>query len=301
MSSDSTSRHDYSIIKSENSSTMVFDSFKATFASRRRRRASASLLEVPPLRYEDLPQTTPPPLMREHPLKATLLPGIPSLKPLTISNLLAIGRDPTDNASTMAERTSSGSSTSPPQSINARPVNPGGGQHKRVITIPRKPVGLPDDPRRASYVPSFDPQAPRKNANLHSYARKVLLRRYQSKFTFPADFIPYGSTANVNEYRFLWVKPGELEDKVLEDIIWVRERFAYARKEEPTDADLIRWYEAELFDDGSEGDFHPSWEFIAKEADYKLKMFQMKKDKEAEEAAMDRASIEVNLGEEAIL
>ena len=33
----------------------------------------------------------------------------------------------------------------------------------------------------------------------------------------------------------------------------------------------------------------------------KLKMFQMKKDKEAEEAAMDRASIEVNLGEEAIL
>lgn len=250
---------------------MVFDSLKASFNFRRSRRTSTALSDVPFVRYEDLPQTSPtPPLKQDRSLKAVLLPGIPSFKPLTISNFLAIGKPPTDSMSTTAERTATGSSTSPSQPNNVQPVNLGSSQPKRTINIPRKPVGLPDDPRRASYVSSFDPQAPRKDPTLHYYARKVLLRRYQSKFTLPADFIRHCSatTANVDEYKFLWVKPGEVEKKVLEDIIWVRERFAYARMDEPTDCDLIRWYNAELFDD------------------------------ESEAGAMDRASIEVNLGEE---
>jgi hypothetical protein len=50
----------------------------------------------------------------------------------------------------------------------------------------------------------------------------------------------------------LWVKPGELEQRVLEDIIWVRERYAFARKGEPTDEDITFFYDAGAFDDGED-------------------------------------------------
>ncbi len=40
-----------------------------------------------------------------------------------------------------------------------------------------------------------------------------------------------------------------LEAKVLEDIMFVRERFAFAGQDEPTDKDIIRWYDAEAFDE----------------------------------------------------
>jgi hypothetical protein len=113
------------------------------------------------------------------------------------------------------------------------------------ITIKRKPVGLPIDPRRPSYVAKFNPQAPRQDASLHAHARQVLKERYQSKFTF--DFVPRVGV-NLRDYNFLWVKTGDLEKKVLEDIIWVRERFAYARKDEPTDEEIIFWYDARAFD-----------------------------------------------------
>lgn len=65
----------------------------------------------------------------------------------------------------------------------------------------------------------------------------------------PANFDSLGGTT-ILDYVFLWVQPGELEKKVLEDIVWVRECFAYARKSEPTDEDIIHWYDAQCFDDG---------------------------------------------------
>jgi hypothetical protein len=55
--------------------------------------------------------------------------------------------------------------------------------------------------------------------------------------------------ANIRDYDFLWVKPGELEQRVLEDIIWVRERYAFARKDEPVDEDIIFFYDADVFDE----------------------------------------------------
>ncbi|KAE9381958.1 hypothetical protein N431DRAFT_320867, partial [Stipitochalara longipes BDJ] len=283
--------HDESI-SSQTTSNMVFNSFKASLSSRRRRRVSTTFSEVPFVRYEDLPQTMTPPLsmMPDRSLRSILLPGIPSHKPLTITNFLTIGKTSAASTTTMAEGATAGCSTDLFQ-----PKKSDGNQPQRKMTIRRKPVGLPDDPRRASYTPSFDPQAPRKDESLHLLARKVLLKRYQSKFTLPIDFIPHGG-ATIKNYEFLWVKPGELEKKVLEDIIWVRERFAYARRDEPTDTDIIYWYDADLFDEGNEAVWQSSWEALEKQAVEKLVALKLKEEAKAAEEAMDRASVEVNIG-----
>lgn len=111
----------------------------------------------------------------------------------------------------------------------------------------------------------FDPCAPVTHPFLHKRAREALKRRYLSKFT--TEGVPRSDVDNSDdvsgvcgasirrEYGFrtgtetaTWCNAAQLDLKVLEDIVWVRERFAQAKQEEPTDDDIIRWYDAEQFD-----------------------------------------------------
>jgi hypothetical protein len=213
---------------------MVFDNFKASLNSKKRRRASAV---VPYIRYEDTPEEelVPNALKSSRSLRSILIPSLPRFKPITISNFLAIvstsgtnmgtveeGEEPTDTVRLLTSDHFESEALEKTQS--------------RMI-IKRKPVGSDSpDPRRASYIPKFDPQAARQDPSLHRKAKEALKRRYQSKFTL--DFEPHEG-ASPRDYDFLWIKKGELEKRVLEDIIWVRERFAYARREEPTDDEII--------------------------------------------------------------
>jgi hypothetical protein len=97
--------------------------------------------------------------------------------------------------------------------------------------------------------PQFDPGEPLWNADMHVAAKLALKRRYQSKLT--VDFqVPEG--LSVRDYDFRWVDEEDLDRKVLHDIVWVRERYAQIGKGEPSDEDIIWWYDAEGFlDDGS--------------------------------------------------
>jgi hypothetical protein len=230
---------------------MVFDAFKSSFNSKKRRRASIALTDIPIVRYEDTPEpTTSPTLKPSRSLRAILLPSLPGFKPMTISNFLAAGRSSSStNLATVVEGAEPSSLHNPSlasfTSQATRSAMDILQKTRSRMAIRRKPVGLPIDPRRPSYVTKFDPQAPRQDASLHAHAREVLKKRYQSKFTF--DFIPREGVS-LRDYDFLWVKAGDLEEKILEDIIWVRERFAYARKDEPTDEEIIFWYNAGAFD-----------------------------------------------------
>lgn len=109
----------------------------------------------------------------------------------------------------------------------------------------------------------FDPCAPVTHPFLHKRAREALKRRYLSKFTQEGalrsdnDDVSGVCGASIRrEYGFrtetgTWCNAAQLDLKVLEDIVWVRERFAQAKQEEPTDGDIIRWYDAEQFDVGA--------------------------------------------------
>ena len=106
----------------------------------------------------------------------------------------------------------------------------------------------------------FDPCAPVTHPFLHKRAREALKRRYLSKFTEEGDLrSDSDNVSNVcgasirREYGFKaergkWCNAAQLDLKVLEDIVWVRERFLQAKQEEPTDEDIIRFYDAEQFD-----------------------------------------------------
>lgn len=80
---------------------------------------------------------------------------------------------------------------------------------------------------------------------MHVRAKEALKRRYQSKIT--VDFeVPKGLSAR--DYDFRWVDPEEMDRKIMEDLIWVRERFCQSGREEPTDVEIIWWYDAGKFD-----------------------------------------------------
>jgi hypothetical protein len=82
---------------------------------------------------------------------------------------------------------------------------------------------------------------------MHLHAKAALKKRYQSKFTVEFE-IPQG--LSIRDYDFRWVDDKELDRKVLEDIIWVRERFNQVGKPEPTDEEIVWWYDAGKFDNG---------------------------------------------------
>jgi len=81
---------------------------------------------------------------------------------------------------------------------------------------------------------------------MHVSAKAALKKRYQSKLT--VDFeVPHG--LSVRDYDFRWVDADELDRKVLEDIVWVRERYAQIGKDQPSNEEIIWWYNAEAFDE----------------------------------------------------
>lgn len=146
------------------------------------------------------------------------LPPIPSLKPLTLSDLAAELNDT--------------------QWIEKCP------NYEVQKPIRRKPVPVQEFRSSDFYLNesvNFDPNAPLTNTSIHARARKILRERYQSKFTFGPD-----STKGITPraYSVVWVDEEELDRKVLYDIIWVRQRYAQAQRKEPNDEDIIWWYDA---------------------------------------------------------
>ncbi|POS86593.1 hypothetical protein EPUL_003627 [Erysiphe pulchra] len=160
---------------------------------------------------------------RRRSLQELQLPAIPHLKPLTMSALVAALED-----RTCAEK------------------NPLYDVQKPIQRKPVPPQETWPPNFRLNEPAKFDPKAPLTNKSINSRARKILKKRYQSKFTL--DFNPpRGLTPRA--YDFLWVDEEELDRKVLDDIVWVRQRYAQARKMEPSDQDIIWWYDAKDIDD----------------------------------------------------
>jgi hypothetical protein len=203
--------------------TMVFGNLRNTFSSRRRRGVSVALSEIPVVRYEETPEPAPAPTLATCPsFREIRLPSVPHHKPMTMTNLLAIGTISDTNLASVTHVAESSSTTTSSTSNASTPSDDMINLQRKLasMVIKRKPVGQADaDPRPTPYVPSFDPQVPRYDASLHLNARATLIKRYQSKFTLDFE-IPEG--VNPRDYDFIWVKKGELEKKVLEDIIWVR-------------------------------------------------------------------------------
>lgn len=226
------------------------DSLKRRFTLNNRSGASTSAhTEFSSFRYEDTPEpSTLPTINHSRSLKEILLPPIKRHKPLTISNFLAIGNSSTANTPPLLR-----SDLNSPEVYSAPHQRAKHKETQNTMRFPttnnllrRKAVGESSSSGYTPPTPRFDPKAARKDATLHAHAREVLLKRYKSKFTF--DFLPHNNQ-DMTTYEFIWAGKGVLEEKVLEDIMFVRERFAYAGKDEPTDQDLIRWYDAEAFDD----------------------------------------------------
>ena len=223
------------------------DSLERRFTFEKRSRASTSAhIEFSSFRYEDTPEPETPPIFNHsRSLKEILLPPIKRHKPLTISNFLAIGNSITANTPTLSH-----SDLNPPQVYNAPHQR---AKHKERLATMRFPSATNLLRRKAvgessGYTPPtprFDPKEARKDPALHAHARQVLLKRYKSKFTY--EFNPHNNQ-DMSTYEFIWAGKGVLEAKVLEDIMFVRERFAFAGKNEPTDKELIHWYDAEAFD-----------------------------------------------------
>jgi len=222
----------------------MLENIRSTFRSRKQHHRTAS--SIPYIRYDNVEprDIAPTPFSRSRSFR-NMLPNIPRLKPITISNFAAVTK-PEESPTPSANEVGLG------EDLSTRLTTPAcqtpASQSFELLRTPikRKPVPTPGSFHifNVSDAPKFDPQAPRRDPTMHVKARAALMKRYQSKFKL--DFEPVGGT-NVRDYDFLWVQHGELERRVMEDIIWVRERFAYARKEEPGDDDIIWWFDAENF------------------------------------------------------
>lgn len=171
------------------------------------------------------------------------LPPIPSLKPLTLSDLAAELND-----TSWIEK--SQEHTLFTFTFQSRLMELTGPNYEVQKLIRRKPVPIQEFRSSNFYLNgsvNFDPNAPLTNTSIHAGARKVLKERYQSKFTFSRD-----STKDLTTraYDVVWVDDEELNRKVLYDIIWVRQRYAQAKKKEPNDQDIIWWYDAKDYYSG---------------------------------------------------
>ncbi|CZT11327.1 uncharacterized protein RAG0_15499 [Rhynchosporium agropyri] len=183
-------------------------------------------------------------------IRDLLHPPIIRTKPLTFSNLfgstkeaalMPFVKDEKANSNALSTAcTSASASTVVEPSIIACSGLDG------PSAIRRKPCPVTNSgtlsPFNYGEPPKFDPQTPRVDPNIHKLARSVLKHRYTTKFTL--DFEPPPGV-NRHEYDFIWVTPEELDRKVLEDIVWVRERYAQAGREEPDCNDVIFWYSEE--------------------------------------------------------
>lgn len=106
--------------------------------------------------------------------------------------------------------------------------------------IKRKPITPSLSAFKVCEVAKFDAQAPRTDPDLMCLAKSVLKHRYTTKFDMEG-FEPAEGRLRC-DYYFMWASDEELNRKVMEDIIWVRERYAQAGREEPDDNAVISWY-----------------------------------------------------------
>ncbi|KAK0108619.1 hypothetical protein ONS95_003414 [Cadophora gregata] len=192
-------------------------------------------------------------IRRTESLKDVLHPPITRTKPLTFTNLFATSKEDTMMPPVSEETTATGSvppSTASTSITNAStaveiPANPLSGLGG-PSTVKRKPCPVTTSGALSAFnngePPKFDPHTPRFNPGMHRLAKSVLKHRYTTKFTL--DFEPPKGVSR-HEYDFIWVTPEELERKVMEDIVWVRERYAQAGRDEPDCNDIIFWYTEE--------------------------------------------------------
>lgn len=183
-------------------------------------------------------------------LKDVLHPPIPRTKPLTFTNLFATAKGDSKMPSVAEETNDIPPSTASTSLTNAStaietPANPLSGLGGSS-TVKRKPCPVTTSGGLSAFnngePPKFDPQTPRFNPSMHRLAKSVLRHRYTTKFTL--DFEPPKGVSR-REYDFIWVTPEELDRKVMEDIVWVRERYAQAGRDEPDCNDIIFWYTEE--------------------------------------------------------
>ncbi|PBP27715.1 hypothetical protein BUE80_DR001234 [Diplocarpon rosae] len=160
-------------------------------------------------------------------LREILHPPILQARPLTFTNLFAAAKRNCGIRLEALEEDSSSIVTengpSIPLPIKRKPINPS-------LT----------DPFFVGEVPKFDAQAPRTDPSMMRLAKCVLKHRYTTKFDM--DGFEFAPGVLRREYYFIWASDEELDRKVMEDVIWVRERYAQAGKEEPDDNDVISWY-----------------------------------------------------------
>ncbi|KAG4431826.1 hypothetical protein IFR05_012688 [Cadophora sp. M221] len=238
---------------------MMFDHLKASVRARRQPRRPESAM--PRMRNDqegmskqeqlDATMSVFAKIRRTGSLKDVLHPPITRTKPLTFSNLFASSKGDTPLPSVKEERTSSQPpSTASTSATNASiavdtPAHPFSGLDG-PSTVKRKPCPVTTSGALSAFnngePPKFDPQTPRTNPGMHRLAKSVLKHRYTTKFTL--DFEPPKGVSR-RDYDFIWATPEELDRKVMEDIIWVRERYAQAGRDEPDCNDVIFWYSEE--------------------------------------------------------
>ncbi|KAI9048267.1 hypothetical protein LZ554_008062 [Drepanopeziza brunnea f. sp. 'monogermtubi'] len=161
-------------------------------------------------------------------LKEITIPPISRTKPLTFTNLFgAMKKDSGINFLAVDENTTS-------ENVQDPMTRPSG------EIIKRKPITPSLAAFKVCDVPKFDAQAPRRNPDSVRLARSVLKHRYTTKFDMEGFEPAQGRLRS--DYYFMWASDEELERKVMEDIIWVRERYAQAGREEPDDNAVIAWY-----------------------------------------------------------
>lgn len=202
----------------------MFDLIKKTFCIHHGRCRKTSLLAKEEIANIEAKKAMLKTITRPKSSQKLQLPPIPSLKPLTLNDL----------ASELNE--TSWIEKSPNYEVQ-KPIR-------------RKPVPNHEFQSSDFYLNesvNFDPNAPLINPSIHARARKVLKERYQSKFTFGRD-----STKDLTQrvYDVVWVDEEELDRKVLYDIIWVRQRYAQAKRKEPNDQDILWWYDAKDYYNG---------------------------------------------------
>lgn len=221
----------------------MFDLIKKTFCIHHGRCRKTSLLAKEEIANIEAKKAMLKTITRPKSSQKLQLPPIPSLKPLTLNDLAS-----ELNETSWIEK--SQEYTLLTFSFQSRLIELTGPNYEVQKPIRRKPVPNHEFQSSDFYLNesvNFDPNAPLINPSIHARARKVLKERYQSKFTFGRD-----STKDLTQrvYDVVWVDEEELDRKVLYDIIWVRQRYAQAKRKEPNDQDILWWYDAKDYYNG---------------------------------------------------
>ncbi|KAH8603032.1 hypothetical protein B0O99DRAFT_18318 [Bisporella sp. PMI_857] len=143
----------------------------------------------------------------------------------------------------------------------------GTGEHEDSITKSRQHRSIlapgPSQPGRNS--PSSTCSSPSgsqpwqalefcQNISMHNRAKIALTRKYLSKFQHLNQGVGAKLGHTGRNFGRHWINRPTLELRVLSDILWARERYEeYYGMGEPSDEDIIAFFDAQEFDDGTVG------------------------------------------------